>query len=229
MANTVHSQIFMVIFLNNDVFFKNRNKGFKSPINSIFIYAEGKTEKVYTNDFNLLLNKTNYRIYFKDFSTDINKLIDKAEKLIKKELIKKEKDSVWIIFDYEDTKFTNSEIIKIYEKVKKINKFYFNKLHVVISNPCFELWFLLHFDQQLTTSVTNIEVLDKLNCYISNYKKGKSYFLLLEQKLDFAIKNAKRLQEIHKKEGKEIYEKSANPCTTVNQFTEFILNCKNLI
>lgn len=227
MASMVLFQTFTVIYLSNDLFYKKRAKNFRSPINNLFIYTEGQTEKVYANDFNVFLNKTNYRIHFKEISTDIVKLISRAEKLIKTELVKNEDDSVWVIFDYEDNKFNAKELNQILDKYNKLNKSYPNKLHIIISNPCFELWFLLHFDAQLLSCVNNSEVIDKLKCHILDYKKGKSYFKKLENKLMFAIKNAKRQQDSQRKDGKDIYDKNANPCTTVNQFVEYILDIQS--
>lgn len=67
-------------------------------------------------------------------------------------------------------------------------------IKVIISNPCFELWLLLHFTK--TTKLMNsIEVERELKTYLSRYKKGQLDFSKFESKIDEAVKRAKEIKE----------------------------------
>ena len=80
------------------------------------------------------------------------------------------------------------------------------KFNVISSDPCFEIWLLLHFTY--TTKIYSSHhkksassfVSDELRKYIDNYSKSdKSTFEKTILMLDFAIKNAEKLENFCKK------------------------------
>jgi hypothetical protein len=216
----------MVMYLAEmDPFFKKRPNSFKKPRINIHIYTEGDTEQAYFDGLNHQLNGTDYRIQLEGKKPDVYALLNNSQVLIKD---LPSEDSIWIIFDYEDNKYTTDNIIKLNDKVIKINKSSKAKIHLIISNPCFELWVLLHYEF-INTKLLCAELKTKLiEKWIPNYKKGTNFdFTNVYYKTDIAVKHAKQLINYHKEDNKSMLEKEANPCTNMYKFLEFIEKIKN--
>ena len=77
------------------------------------------------------------------------------------------------------------------ELINEINKKLPKDIKIVLSNPCFELWFLNHFAFVGKEFLTNEEFFKELDKYIENYDKNKDYFSFLSANLKTAIKNSK--------------------------------------
>ena len=76
--------------------------------------------------------------------------------------------------------------------------------NVIISNPCFELWFLLHFEYTTKYFSSNRELIKELKRYIKNYEKNLDVFTMLEDKQMDALKNAKMLHSVHAETRKQL-------------------------
>ncbi len=64
------------------------------------------------------------------------------------------------------------------------------------SNPCFEVWYLLHFSR-LSARLTASEALEQAKKRIPGYEKAKDYSGLVREKRKTAIANAKLLAKGH--------------------------------
>lgn len=87
------------------------------------------------------------------------------------------------------------------------------------SNPCFEIWFLLHFEY-MDVAIDRKAVTEKLKTKdkLPDYEKGaENIYNLLEPKIYDAIRNAKKLES-------ESTSKNSNPGTTVHKLVEKLLN-----
>lgn len=89
-------------------------------------------------------------------------------------------------------------------------------VRVAYSNPCFELWFLLHFDY-INTPLTRDEAQKRLSRKLGvQYRKSSAtMFDVLEPNLGNAIRNAERLFKQMENDG--VKPVSANPSSTVFQ------------
>jgi len=160
-----------------------------------YVFCEGKTEEEYVNFL-----RVKYRIPIKIRSKVtghsisqqvVNSNIDAKEK--------HEKDKVFLMYDLDEE--------GLLEKLQQISDSI-----LITSNPCIELWFLLHFRNQtahITCDVCNRELKQK----ISGYEKGK---------LNQRLKN--KLTEKYKEaieRGKELTEFN-NPSSLVYKFIEKI-------
>ncbi|HDY7430000.1 TPA: RloB domain-containing protein [Vibrio vulnificus] len=143
--------------------------------------------------------------------------------------IRPEFDFVFCVFDRD----THSSYYPALSKIQSINK----KLEIVDedknifvainSDPCFEIWLILHYiytakvyaPSQNKSAANN--VVSDLKSYISDYdKSAKSVFTNTHEKLPTAFENASKLQaycESH-------YVTS--PCTKMNVLMEFIGNLR---
>jgi hypothetical protein len=96
----------------------------------------------------------------------------------------------------------------------------------ILSIPCFEFWFLLHFRYTSSPFENCKQVIEQLNrelkqVGIEDYDKSKSgYYSLLKLKLDQAITNAQKLE-------KQLSE-SNNPSTTVHHLVTHLQTQKKV-
>ena len=65
-----------------------------------------------------------------------------------------------------------------------------NDIHIIISNPTFEIWFLNHFIKT-NKEMTNSQLLVEISKYLIDYSKNVDYFENLEGKIEKAISNSK--------------------------------------
>lgn len=92
------------------------------------------------------------------------------------------------------------DVTEMLERLQKVSG-----AELLCSNPCFELWLLLHYNE-VKTAITSEDSLKKLSVVAKQYKKGTlsdEMIKHLNENADKAIKRAKKLQA---------YE---NPSTTV--------------
>lgn len=98
-------------------------------------------------------------------------------------------------------------------------------MHLIISNPDFEFWFLLHYEYY-QERLGNREPIDKLRKHERTYEKPnvEEIYSSLKKKEAFAIQNAQRLESYHTRIGHNLYSTDANPYTNVDEAISFINN-----
>ncbi|APT76044.1 hypothetical protein LN42_06355 [Marinitoga sp. 1137] len=186
-------------------YFKNkgkRKKDIREILPSILIVCEGeKTEKLYFEAFEV----PNAHVRVEGEGRGANVLLEAARKYLKND----EYDQIWLVFDKDEVKdqdFNNA-----------INKIESKGYNAIYSNPCFELWYLLHFSFQQST-LSKEECLKKLKSRIPKYEKNiEDMYERLKDKIEVAIKNAKKLEE--QKKDINSYSKK-NPYTNVYKLVE---------
>lgn len=108
--------------------------------------------------------------------------------------------------------------------IKKALKEKPDKMRLIVSNPDFEFWFLLHYTYH-QGSLQNREPIEKLREYERDYEKpdvDKIYSSLKEREKD-AILHAEKLRLFHRNEGVgDLYRVSVNPYTNVDELVSYI-------
>jgi hypothetical protein len=203
-----------------------RTRGRKSqkrlPKPLVLISCEGKkTEPEYINGLRKTkrINKQRIRVLgAKECGGTDPRTIVKCAKNSKKKIIKEERleyDSVWCVFDRDDHH-------NAWEAMKEARD---NGFKVAFSNPSFELWYLLHFQDQ-TAHIERWDVCKKLDlpeCIQGYEKRMKDLFSNLEGRLPNAITRAQKLRKMHKNN----YNKPTyNPSTSVDELVSFLLELK---
>lgn len=95
-----------------------------------------------------------------------------------------------------------------------------NDIRLAISNPSFELWYLLHYQEQ-RANLTRQEALRLLRRHIENYEKASRLWPVPLQPLTpDAIRRANLLA---KRAGADGLQPHANPCTSVCELVESLL------
>ena len=127
-----------------------------------------------------------------------------------------EGDMVWCVFDRDDN--TNAMLSKARQTAIK------EGYQIAFSNPSFEVWFLLHFNNQ-TTPVENCEATIKLlkkKGKLEQYEKNKDVYEQLKPMQDAAINRAKKRVSMLQTEHTEILFRESNPVTTVVELVEYL-------
>ena len=127
-----------------------------------------------------------------------------------------EGDIIWCVFDRDDN--TNAMLSKA--KQMAIKEGY----QIAFSNPSFEVWFLLHFNNQ-TTPVENCETAIKLlkkKGRLEQYEKNKEVYEQLKPLQEAAIDRAKKRVSVLQAEHTEILSRESNPVTTVAELVEYL-------
>lgn len=94
-------------------------------------------------------------------------------------------------------------------------------IRVYLSNPCFEIWYLLHFRYSTKQYNSNDEVINDLKKYLANYKKNQNVFDILLPLVSTALNNAKKLVNYHSNNKSDCLNFS--PSTDVYQLIELLL------
>ena len=200
---------------------KERGKVSRSPKKMILIGAEGKneTEITYFKEFNRQQNSYTIKAA-KGNSTDPKGIVeDTANSVKREELDFSEGDRAFCVFDSDTNPAKQGQIdaaIRLAER---------NGLEVLLSVPCFEIWFLQHFERS-TGQLTSSNAIERLGRYIPRYQKSASVFSKLEPLTSTAVKNAKYLEKYHADLGKRPRTMECNPSTEVYRLVEMLRNEK---
>ena len=68
-------------------------------------------------------------------------------------------------------------------------------IQFAVSNPCFEVWFLMHFKYSTHSFLSSQDVVRELKTEIPDYSKNKDVSVMLVDKLGEAMKNAGKLNK----------------------------------
>lgn len=194
----------------------SRRVDLKKSADILVIVSEGKkTERKYFGNY----RKRGCGLKIKTPNTsrtDPIDLVNYAERQIGKHgLDPGGDDEVWCVFDVDE----NED--KIQEAVEKAEE---SDIKIALSNPCFEIWFLLHFKFR-DTRLTCDDAIKELKDYLPQYSKNEDIFYKIVDKRDTAISHAKKLNEIHKKNrNNDLYSPDSNPSTQVFKLVEYILD-----
>jgi len=121
------------------------------------------------------------------------------------------RDSVWAMFD--------RDIHKRFDEARDLARG--NGIRLAISNPCFELWGILHYQEQ-NAPLERRECQRELGKLCPDYSAGGSKVFgdrqVIEQRYSVAVERASSSVKRREEEG----EPGGNPSTTVHLLTEFI-------
>jgi hypothetical protein len=168
------------------------------------IVVEGETEFWY-----IQMLKRNQRLVNIDLKPEIPQrktLQDQYEKAIE---LSKDYDKVYWIIDFdiinkesrERKRGAKTTLQDLKAYCDNIERNFKNIIIVIINNPCFEYWLLLHFEATSKFYYSYDELFKQLRKYLPDYDKSQIYYtkqnndiyLRLASKLPNAIANANRL------------------------------------
>lgn len=162
---------------------------------NFFVFCEGKTEIAYIK-FLRSLYRVPIQVIPKKGKSNISK--DDIGNS-KRDYVTTNQDKTFLMFDL--------DVAGVLEHLQKIPD-----AELLVSNPCVELWFLLHYQEQ-KSKLTSKKCIQKLQSFTKDYKKGvlsEEEKNVLAANRDVAIKRAKLLEE---------YD---NPSTTIYRLLELL-------
>ena len=184
----------------------------------VLIAAEGKnkTEKTYFSNFED--GKKSYNItYARGNNTDPLKLVKMLiEEIDELKLDLQDDDVAYCIFDTDVDPNKNKIIEEAIQLAKK------NNIKIITSSPCFELWFLLHYDYT-TANMDSEEVIKRLKEYYPKYEKNINIYPNIIKEIDLAINRAKKIEKYQIDNNRRIGTVEANPNTEVYKIVEYLM------
>lgn len=183
--------------------------------NVILIVCEGnKTERLYFEELKRHKRLPTTQIKFpKTMKTDPVGIVKHAIKLVENESIDfKFGDQVWCVFDADN----NTQ-----QQLDKANKLAGKNIKLFLSNPSFEIWYLLHFELY-KDSINNEDLLNRLKNHIIGYEKNKCYYTQVLNRQTDAITNAKALVSMHTENDIDLFSIKSNPSTQIYKILEKI-------
>ena len=97
-------------------------------------------------------------------------------------------------------------------------------IKLMVSSPCFEIWYLCHFSASTRQYGSNDEVLRTLKQHIPEYKKEMAGIReIIWNKTDTAINNAKMLEQQCFEKGIKLHSVAFTPSTEVYKIVELLI------
>lgn len=196
----------------------------------ILIVTEGsQTEPKYFEHYRSRQTNIDIRVIGSRTSggeTDYLSLIRKAvEYQNKNQISVSNGDAIWVVADG-DVNYNNPDPINAKDSLlSKARKLADAKgIHIALSNPCFEFWYLLHFQYTTKFLKDYSAVKNALTAYLPDYEKSGDVYALLSEHTSAAIQNAKRVEQYHLQDGcNQPFGIAVNPFTEIYQLVESLL------
>ena len=209
-----------------------RQQAKRKPYDKILIVCEGtKTEPFYLNELKdeLKLSTANVIIDPSPGSDPLS-VVEHAESLVRQQARQKHTDNydrVFCVFDKDEHEEHGKRYSKALNKISQISiknvKFF-----AITSNPCFEVWPVLHFELRTapflpTSKKTAAQEVDYyLSNYLPDYKKGsKGLYSQIKAQTKQAIIFAKRLEQENQNSD------SSNPSTRMHELVDYLCQLKS--
>ncbi len=209
-----------------DILSRGRKKRKEKSV--IAIITEGReTEPLYFRHFNSREKSIRVLVIENKASgadTDLKSLLLKAASYKAQNLLSPKKgDAVWIVadgdVDYTTPGAPEAKNRALSEARKQAKS---HEIQLAISNPCFELWYYLHFEYS-TGFLKDYEAVKSKLTHLPEYEKNQDVFERIAVHTDDAIQRAKRLEQYHLDNGEALpLSLDANPFTEVYRLVEQI-------
>ena len=186
-------------------------------VNPVFLYAaEGnnKTETIYLNNFKGIV-RTSIKRADGNYTDPVKMMRQLKKQAQELELSVKNGDRAYCLIDTDTGQEKQSQIDAACQKQTDIVK-------VVLSSPCFEEWFLLHY-RYSTGQHTSAEAVNELKRFCKGYTKSYNIYPEIQPFTDKAIQHAKRLKAYHEEQGRPKHSVECNPSSDIYQVVEHLL------
>ena len=142
-------------------------KQFKKLIPNIFILTEGETERIYLN--HLKKRGRNYSLHIQSYGrNDPLKMVKRCNEIFRnREMSIRRGDHAFCVMDVDNCK--DDDFRKALQYSER------NGIQIILSNPCFEVFFLLHFTDEIP-DFTSKEMKKELLNYIDGYRETGDYW-----------------------------------------------------
>lgn len=190
---------------------RNAHNRKRRPV--ILVMAEGrnKTETMYFNDLRRECGQP-IRFVSRHYTDPVKMVEALLEEYEKQELSFELGDMGYCLLDSDCDPAKNSQIAKA-DRIAAAG----DTVKVLVSSPCFEIWFLCHFTASAKKYGSNEAVLVELRKYIKDYQKNtQNMFAQTKSLLPMAIHNAQILRDICERNGYAYHTVAYSPSTEID-------------
>ena len=185
------------------------------PVYLIIAEGRNKTETLYFSNYQKQGSPYSIRFVKAGSRTDAESLYLALEAKWKELGLSSDNgDRGYVVIDIDNDAAKASKV----RELQKRNKV--GDIRFIVSNPDFEIWFLLHFRYTTKAYSDGDAVIADLKKYIPDYAKNKDVYGLCNTNVKKAIKNSKKLADYH--EGKTWPSEKCNPRTDVGGLVEIV-------
>ncbi len=186
------------------------------PVYLIIAEGKNKTEMTYLSNFQEQGKPYSIQFVKAGNNTDGESLyktiLTKWEEL---DLSGDKGDRGFIVIDIDNDPLKAEKVMKLTRRNKNL------AIQFVVSNPTFELWFLLHYKYTTKFFADGEGVIKELKKYIHNYAKNGDYYKLLSNKTLNAVMNSEKHAKFH--EGKQWPSVACNPRTDMADLVKLLV------
>lgn len=197
---------------------KKRESGKRKERCILLIGLEGrnKTEKGYFTGLSREQNQ--YIVKYSDKGdTDPISIMEMMKQEMKRLDFDPEEGDVAICMIDTDTDLSKQDQI---DRAVTIGKH--EGISLCLSNPCFEIWYLLHYKYTTKQFISSEALIRELKKHIPDYEKKIVYYDSLKNRRTEAIRNAKKLEQYHYELHHPAGSMTRNPSTDVYQVVEML-------
>ena len=190
---------------------KKRNTESRKQKPVILIVAEGEnvTESLYFKSFQRQNPTCNIRLVLAKHVTDPEGMLKAIQTRWKDlELDARKGDRAYVVLDL-DCDRDKAKLIRTIQKDSK-------EIQFIISNPCFEVWFLLHFRYSTKQYLSGDAIIKELKTFVPEYKKNYDISGQLESLRGVATENVEKLRIYFEELGYDWPSDECNPMTDVD-------------
>lgn len=178
----------------------------------ILIVAEGnnQTEKNYFNSFRQSNGKYVLYVHGTGGPTDPQHMKEKLEALWSQyDMSADNGDFGYIVLDLDCGKDNKANTIK------SLKKDLGRHISFIVSNPCFEVWFLLHYRNSTRSFMDSGKAIEELKKYIPDYEKKLDVSKDIAGYFNKALGDADRINKVYESENRDWPSNECNPRTDV--------------
>lgn len=194
---------------------RNRNNRRSKRVILVAYEGKNKTERHYFDSFKNQEKDYTIKVVPGNETDPVNLVNQTIEKVKESRLVLEDDDRAFCIFDTDVNPSKNIQIMEAIELAKK------NNIKIITSSPCFEIWFLLHYEYT-TANLNNDELIKRLKGHYSKYTKNCNMYPIIVDKTKEAYNNAKKLEQYQKDNNRFIQSVEANPHSDVYQIIDEI-------
>ena len=198
---------------------KRNRKNRKRKENILFEFeGKNKTEEIYFKNFQKRENPYIIKFAYGQDTDPVSMIKTLISYMEKEDISQENGDKIYCVFDAD---IDSNKQRGINEAIKLASE---NGIEIIISIPCFELWYRLHYSYTSKVYLSNKEIINDLKKYIPAYEKNIDIYEIIKDKTNKAIENSKKLEKEQIKNGSKIININCNPYTSVYKPVEYIIN-----
>lgn len=180
----------------------------RKPVMLITAEGKNKTEQLYFTSFQSQHGKYSVKFIKTGKDTDPAGMYKSLDAYWRNnDLSEKNGDKAYIVLDLD----CDDRKAKLIEEMSRKT----NNIKFIVSNPCIEVWFLMHFGYSTHPFIDSKEPKRELRKHIEGYDESMEIAEILKPLLPEAIINVERLKNHHKEMGVRWISAECNPMTDV--------------